>query len=235
SNFSTTLSIYDSLGQSHAVQVFFRKTAANAWDWHALIDGGEITGGTKGVYQEVGGNSLDFDASGVLQPPLSVDFNTVQIQFANGSTIDSGTIDIDYTGTTQYGSPSAIQQLNQNGYAAGTVSGVAIDEEGNLVANYTNGTLKKIARLGLVDFSNLNGLARKGSTLFQATTTSGDPLYNKPGVGGMGKISSSMVEESNVDLAAEFIKMIVIQRGYQANTKVITTTDEMLSQLINVR
>jgi flagellar hook protein FlgE len=89
--------------------------------------------------------------------------------------------------------------------------------------------------LALTDFPNLNGLRRKGGTLYQATTTSGDPLYNKPGIGGMGTISSSMLEESNVDMAAEFIKMIVIQRGYQANTKVITTTDDMLNQLINMR
>ena len=110
-----------------------------------------------------------------------------------------------------------------------------MDGEGNLVASYTNGTKKNIARLTLADFPNLNGLARKGGTLYQATTASGDPLYNKPGVGGMGNVSASMLEESNVDMAAEFIKMIVIQRGYQANTKVITTTDDMLNQLLNMR
>lgn len=235
SNFTTTISIFDSLGESHSVQVFFRKTAANQWEWHALINGGDLVGGTEGVYQELGTNSLNFDTSGMLQPPQLIDFNSAQIQFVNGSTIAANDIDIDFEGTTQYGSASNIQKLNQNGYVAGTVSGIAVDEDGNLVANYTNGTRKKIARIALADFSNLNGLARKGSTLLQATSTSGDPLYNKPGVGGMGKIFASMLEESNVDLAAEFIKMIVIQRGYQANTKVITTTDEMLAQLLNIK
>ena len=103
------------------------------------------------------------------------------------------------------------------------------------MATYTNGTVKNIARLALADFANLNGLERKGSTLYQATTASGEPLLNKPGVGGAGTVSASMLEESNVDLAAEFVRMIVVQRGYQANSKVISTTDEMLAQLMNIR
>jgi flagellar hook protein FlgE len=87
----------------------------------------------------------------------------------------------------------------------------------------------------LADFPSLTGLSRIGSTLYQTSPKSGDPLYNKPGEGGVGSISSSMLEESNVDLAAEFIRMIIIQRGYQANSKVISTTDEMLAQLMNIR
>jgi flagellar hook protein FlgE len=164
---------------------------------------------------------------------MPVNFYTGAVVFANGTTPPATTVD--FTDTTQYGAASAINKIHQDGYTAGVISGVGIDEEGNLIANYTNGTRRLVARLALADFPNLNGLSRKGSTLYQATTTSGDPLQNKPGVGGMGNISSSMLEESNVDLASEFIKMIVIQRGYQANTKVITTTDEMLAQLINIR
>jgi flagellar hook protein FlgE len=164
---------------------------------------------------------------------MPVNFYTGAITFANGATPPA--TQVDFTNTTQYGSASVIQKLTQDGYTAGSISGVTIDEEGNLIATYTNGARKQVARLALTDFPNLNGLRRKGGTLYQATTTSGDPLYNKPGIGGMGTISSSMLEESNVDMAAEFIKMIVIQRGYQANTKVITTTDDMLNQLINMR
>ncbi len=91
-----------------------------------------------------------------------------------------------------------------------------------MVATYTNGRVRNIARLALADFANLNGLERKGSTLYQATPVSGAPLLNKPGVGGAGTVSGSMLEESNVDLADEFVNMIVIQRGYQANSKVIS-------------
>lgn len=233
SHFSTALNIYDSLGQSHQIRVYFTKIADQTWEWNAVIDGADVQGGAPGVLESYGTGTLEFDTSGSLTTDMPVDFYTENITFANGLSATASTID--FTDTTQYGSATAIQVLNQNGYAAGTVSGVSIDEEGNIIANYTNGTRRRIARLALADFPNLNGLLRKGATLYQATTTSGDPLYNKPGVGGMGNISASMLEESNVDMAAEFIKMIIIQRGYQANTKVITTTDEMLAQLINIR
>jgi flagellar hook protein FlgE len=174
-------------------------------------------------------------STGGLTSGATVSFNHSDLEFLNGSTIATGQIKIDFTNTTQYGSASAIQVLKQDGYAAGNLSGVGIDQEGNLVASYTNGLRKKMARMALADFACLNGLAREGNTLYQGTTTSGDALMNKPGVGGMGTIVSSMLEESNVDLASEFIRMILIQRGYQANTKVITTADEMLAQLINIR
>lgn len=233
SHFSTALNIYDSLGQSHQIRIYFNKEADQTWNWNAVIDGADVQGGTPGVLQQYGSGTIEFDSNGGLTTAMPVNFYTGNITFANGLTPPSTMVN--FTGTTQYGSPSAIQVLNHDGYAAGTVSGVSIDDEGNIIAYYTNGTRRRIACLALTDFANLNGLNRKGSNLFQATTVSGDPLYNRPGVGGMGTISSAMLEESNVDMAAEFIKMIIIQRGYQANTKVITTTDEMLAQLINIR
>jgi flagellar hook protein FlgE len=233
SHFTTGITVFDSLGQSHQVQVYFTKTADQTWAWNALMDGSDVQGGTPGVAQSFGAGVINFDITGQLTTAMPVNFYTGAITFANG--IAPSAITADFTNTTQYGSASNIQTLTQDGYAAGTVSMVSIDEEGNLVANYTNGTRRNIARLALADFPNLTGLARRGDTLFQATTTSGDPLYNMPGIGGLGTISASMLEESNVDLAAEFIKMIIIQRGYQANTKVITTTDEMLAQLMNIR
>jgi flagellar hook protein FlgE len=233
SHFSTGVTVYDSLGQSHQIQVYFTKTADQTWQWNAVIDGSDVQGGTPGVLQLYGTGTINFDTSGQLTTAMPMSFYTGAITFANGITPPTTTVD--FADTTQYGAASVIQVLNQDGYAAGTVSEMSIDEEGNLVAIYTNGTQREIARLVLADFPNLNGLARKGDTLFQATTATGDPLYNMPGVGGMGNISAAMLEESNVDLAAEFIKMIIIQRGYQANTKVITTTDEMLAQLINIR
>jgi flagellar hook protein FlgE len=232
-SFSTALNIYDSLGQSHQIQVYYTKTAAQTWQWHAMIDGSDVQGGTAGELEEYGSGTIAFNTTGELTTTMPVDFYTGDITFANG--LDAGDSEVDFTGTSQYGSASAVQGISQDGYAPGMVSGMSIDEEGNIVATYTNGTVKNIARLAIANFTNLNGLARQGSTLYQATTTSGDPLLNKPSVGGAGTVSSSMLEESNVDMAAEFIRMIVVQRGYQANSKVISTTDEMLSQLMNIR
>jgi flagellar hook protein FlgE len=232
-NFSTAMNIFDTLGESHQVQVFFTKTADQTWEWNAMIDGSDIDGGTAGVLEEYGSGTITFDTDGVLLTAMPVNFYTGALTFLNGLT--PGATTMDFTGTSQYGSPSAVQSIVQDGYAAGTASGITLDSEGNMVATYTNGMVRNIARLALADFANLNGLERKGSTLYQATPISGDPLLNKPGVGGTGTVSGSMLEESNVDLADEFVNMIVIQRGYQANSKVIQTTDEMLAQLMTIR
>jgi len=102
-----------------------------------------------------------------------------------------------------------------------------------LVGNYTNGQVKNIAQLVLANFPNTDGLSKAGSSLYEASTSSGVPLVNTPGVGGAGTISSGMLEESNVDLAGQFVQMIISQQAYQANSKVISTTDDMLTALMN--
>jgi flagellar hook protein FlgE len=164
---------------------------------------------------------------------MPVNFYTGAITFANGLAASATTIDL--TGTTQYGSPSTVQSVSQDGYGSGYLSGVTIASDGTISGNYTNGVTQRMAQLVLADFTNLYGLAREGSELYMATSDSGTPLYNRAGLGGMGAISSGMLEESNIDLAGEFIKMMIMQRGFQANSKVITTTDEMLATLIAIK
>jgi flagellar hook protein FlgE len=233
SHYSTPVPVYDSLGQTHTVTVYFTQTAAQTWSWNALIDGADVSGGTAGTPQLFGTGAIAFDTSGALTTAMPASLYTGSITYSNG--VAASAISLDFTGSTQYGAPSAIQTLLQDGYGAGNISGISITAEGNIVGNYTNGEVRNIARLALADFPSLYGLERAGSLLFRAMPDSGDPLINKPGEGGMGDISASMLEESNVDLAAEFIKMIITQRAYQANSKIITTTDEMLAQLISIK
>jgi flagellar hook protein FlgE len=233
SNYSTATQIYDSLGNAHNIQVFFTKTAAQAWDWQAMIDGSDVQGGTAGTPVLYGSGSLSFDESGQLLSGMPANFYTGAVTFANGLAAPATTID--FSGSTQYGSPSAIQSVSQNGYSSGYLSGVVIDSSGTIFGKYTNGVTQNIAQLVLADFVNLYGLARAGAQLYMATSESGDPLYDRAGLGGMGSVSSGMLEEANVDLAAEFIKMMIAQRGFQANSKVITTTDEMLATLIAIK
>jgi flagellar hook protein FlgE len=233
SNYSTALTIYDTLGQSHTITVYFTKTAAQAWEWNATIDGSDVNGGTPGTAQLFGTGDIAFTTNGLLSTAMPMDFYTGAITFANG--IAATDIDVDYSSTTQYGSPSIIQILTQDGYAAGNLSGISIVTDGNIVGHFTNGEVKNIARLALADFPSYMGLERAGSLLFKETTDSGDPLVNKPSEGGLGEVSAGMLEESNVDLATEFIKMIITQRAYQANSKVISTTDEMLAQLMSIK
>jgi flagellar hook protein FlgE len=233
-NFSTSLVVYDSLGQSHSVQVFFTKTAPQQWDWHAMIDASDVLNPPTPDPQVYGEGAITFDAlTGQFSSGTTTNFYGGAVTFANGLTPPAS--QIDFANSTQYGAPSGIQSILQNGYGAGSIMGVSIDAEGVIFGNYTNGTTRRIAQLVLADFTNLYGLKREGSMLYLATSESGDPWYNAPGVGGVGTVSSSMLEESNVDLAADFIKMMILQRGFQANSKVITTTDEMLAQLISIK
>jgi flagellar hook protein FlgE len=233
SNYSTATQIYDSLGNAHNIQIYFTKTGAQAWDWHAMMDGSDVQGGTAGTPVLYGNGSLEFDNNGQLTSAMPANFYTGAITFANGLAASATTIDL--AGSTQYGSPSAIQSVSQDGYASGYLSGVVIDSNGTITGNYTNGVTQNIAQLVLADFVNLYGLARQGSQLYMATSESGDPLYDQAGLGGMGSVASGMLEEANVDLAAEFIKMMISQRGFQANSKVITTTDEMMASLIAIK
>lgn len=234
SNYSTAMTIYDSLGQAHIITTYFTKTAAQTWEWNSTLDGSDVSGGTAGTPVLFGTGDLAFDGtSGALTTTMPVSFYTGAVTYANGIAASASTVD--FTGTTQFGSPSVIQTINQDGYAAGTLSGVTVNNDGTIVGHYTNGQVKNIAQLVLADFMNLNGLDRAGAMLYKSSTRSGDALYNKPGTSGMGTISAGMLEESNVDLAGEFIKMIITQRGYEANSKVISTTDEMLAQLLNVK
>ena len=233
SNYSTALEIYDTLGQSHTITVYFTKTAPQAWEWNATIDGSDVNGGTPGTAQLFGTGDIAFTTGGLLSTAMPMDFYTGAITFANG--IAATDIEVDFSSTTQYGSPSVIQILTQDGYAAGNLSGISIVTDGNIVGHFTNGQVKNIARLALAEFPSYMGLERAGSLLFKETTDSGDPLVNKPGEGGLGEVSAGMLEESNVDLATEFIRMIITQRAYQANSKVISTTDEMLAQLMSIK
>jgi len=233
SNYSTATRIYDSLGNAHNIQVYFTKTGAQAWDWNAMIDGSDVQGGTAGTPVLYGNGSLAFDNNGQLTTAMPGSFYSGAITFGNGLAASATTLD--FSGSTQYGSPSAIQSVSQDGYASGYLAGVVIDSDGTISGNYTNGVTQDIAQLVLADFVNLYGLARQGSQLYMATSESGDPLYDQAGMGGMGTVASGMLEEANVDLAAEFIKMMINQRGFQANSKVITTTDEMMASLIAIK
>jgi flagellar hook protein FlgE len=233
SNYSTATQIFDSLGNAHNIQVFFTKSGAQAWQWNAVLDGSDVQGGTPGTAVLYGTGNLAFDTNGQLTTAMPENFYTGAVTFANGLAGSATTIN--FTGSSQYGSPSSVQSISQNGYASGYLSGVVIDSDGTISGNYTNGVTQRIAQIVLADFTNLYGLAREGSMLYMATSESGDPLYDQAGLGGMGTVSSGMLEEANIDLAAEFVKMMINQRGFQANSKVISTTDEMMAALIAVK
>jgi flagellar hook protein FlgE len=241
-NFSTTMTTYDSLGTGHTVDIYFRKTADNAWEYHAIADGAETTGGTAGTNVELGTGTLTFNTDGALAATGNLD---ITANFAGGATqgqvitLDFGTSiaagGTGLDGTTQFGSPSNVSSQSQDGYSSGDFSGVAIDGTGVVQGLYTNGQKIAMAQLAIAKFRSNDGLGRAGQNLWIETRESGTAAMGTAGSGGRGATSSGALEGSNVDLAEEFVGLIQHQRSFSANSKTITTADEMLQELINIK
>lgn len=241
SNFSTTMTVYDSLGNAHALDVYFRKTADGTWDWHALVSGDETNPPAPDTNVEVGTGTLTFTTDGALD---SVSSNTVTMDFAGATgaqavTLDFGTSIADggtgLEGMTQFSSPSNVSSQSQDGYASGDFSGISIDGQGVVMGLYTNGQKLALAQLAVAKFRSNDGLGRAGESLFIDTRESGPAALGTAASGGRGAVSSGAVETSNVDLAEEFVGLIQHQRSFSANSKTITTADEMLQELINIK
>jgi len=229
SNYATTTTVYDSLGTSHLLTCYFAKTGDQTWDWHLTVDGGDLSGGTTGALQQLGTGSLTFDANGNLATGGTA--TIASITWDNGSSAQPLTYTFD---TTQFDSDSTVFSQDQDGYASGEVTDVDIAADGTVSAVYSNGETMAVAKISLASFINPNGLDAVGSSLFSATTTSGTPTIGYPGA-SQGTLITQSLELSNVDLASEFVDLITIQNGYTANSRVITTTDEMLQELLNLK
>jgi flagellar hook protein FlgE len=243
-NFSTTMTVYDSLGEGHTMDVYFRKsdTVANSWDYHVLTAGDDVVGGTAGQNSEIGSGTLAFTSNGALNTftetvPVTVDF--VNATAGQAITLDFGTAIADggtgLDGTTQFAGASNVSSQSQDGYASGDFSGVAIDGTGVVQGLYTNGQKIAMAQLAVAKFRSNDGLGRAGQNLWIETRDSGTAAMGTAGSGGRGATSAGALEGSNVDLAEEFVGLIQHQRSFSANSKTITTADEMLQELINIK
>jgi flagellar hook protein FlgE len=243
-NFSTTMTVYDSLGNGHTLDIYFRKsdTVENTWDYHVLADGDDVVGGTANQNFELGtGGTMAFTTNGALNTisntAFTVDFNgatagqAVTLDF--GTAIADGGTGLD--GTTQFAGASNVSSQSQDGYASGDFSGVAIDGTGVVQGLYTNGQKIAMAQLAIAKFRSNDGLGRAGQNLWIETRDSGTAAMGTAGSGGRGATSAGALEGSNVDLAEEFVGLIQHQRSFSANSKTITTADEMLQELINIK
>ena len=241
SNFSTSMTVYDSLGNAHQLEIYFRKTAANTWDYHVLAKGAELTPPATGNV-EVGTGSLSFTTAGALNTvttstAISVNFagataaQAIALDF--GTPIAGGGTGLD--GSTQFASPSNVSSQSQDGYASGDFSGVTVDGQGVVMGLYTNGQKLAIGQLAVAKFRANEGLGRAGQNLWIESRESGTAALGGAGSGGRGAVSAGALEGSNVDLAEEFVGLIQHQRSFSANSKTITTADEMLQELINIK
>jgi flagellar hook protein FlgE len=224
----STFQVYDSLGNQHSVTVRFTKTAANTWNWAAsgqpgLTGSGTMTFDTNGTMTAITGGPIAFTpATGAA--PVSFTMNT-------------GTLGI-FAGITQTGgngTPSLISLRDQDGYASGSLETLAVEKNGKIQGKFSNGTILSLGQIVLAEFNNPGGLSRNGESMFTASGNSGTPAYLVPGEGTSSSLSGGTLEQGNVDLAEEFTRMIIAQRGYQSNARIITTTDEILQETVNLK
>jgi flagellar hook protein FlgE len=241
-DYSTTLKMFDTTGTSRNLQMFFYKSGDYTWNWYATADGADLQGGQDGVDQMVASGKLDFTSDGKLNSDeiLSSNLNfrgaqanqKVDFHFGDSILTRNGT---GLDGTTQYGSDSQVFRQTQDGYAAGTLTNFSFDELGTVSGTYSNGVTRPIAEVGLARFENNEGLYKAGSNRFKEALKSGQALVGKAGTAGRGKLVSDSLESSNVDLANEFVKLIQNQRNFQANSKTISTSDELLQDILNLK
>lgn len=240
SNHASSTQVYDSLGKAHQVDVYYRKTAAGAWDWHAVTDGGNV-GGTAGTPTEVASGTMTFGTNGQLTAMTTGVNNFTPtgatspqpLTFNFGTPTGSGGTGLD--GVTQFTSPNSNLFASQDGFASGSLTSINIDSQGQVVGAFSNGQTRVLAQVALATFPAEEKLERVGGNLYLANPDSGQPAIGAPSNGGRGAIVAGSLEQSNVDMAGEFVHMISAQRNFQANSKTITTADQLLAELMQLK
>ena len=221
-NYSTSLTVYDSLGQSHIGTLFFRNTGPLTWDAHLAVDGTSVGGG----------QTLQFGADGsIVSPTTDVNFGA----FAPGNGANPLDMAFDFSGATQFGTANTVTTLNQNGYASGRLTGVDISNEGVVFARFTNGQSLALGQVAIASFANPQGLQQAGNNQWLASFAAGQPVYGVAGNGDLGSLQSGGLEASNVDIATQLVNLITAQRNFQANAQVISTADAVTQTIINIR
>ncbi len=222
--------VFDSLGNSHQLTQYFvkRPPAAGAttstWEVHVYLDNTEMTGSPA---------NLQFTDAGLLQP-LNTSLALGPDVPANDAPTEPLEIEIDFTGSTQFGSPFT-QNIVPDGYASGEFASVSFAEDGTIMASYTNGQTEDIGTVVLANFNNVQGLQPVGGNGWTQSPTSGPAILGAPGTNGMSRIMGQAIEQSNVDLSAELVNLIIAQRTYQANAQTISTQDQILQTLMQMR
>ncbi|KVH36495.1 flagellar hook protein FlgE [Burkholderia cepacia] len=232
-NYSTAVQVYDSLGGSQAVNMYFVKSAAGTWEAYTNVQGAAAP-------TDLG--TVTFDSSGAIQStttgtPATPTASLGQFQFTVPNTDGSATpqkLTLDLTGTTQYGGKDGVNNLAQDGYASGTLTTYTIGTDGKLTGNYSNGQTAVLGQIALANFNNPNGLVNLGGNQYAESSASGVPQISAPGSTNHGTLQGSALESSNVDLTSQLVNLITAQRNYQANAQTIKTQQTVDQTLINL-
>lgn len=237
STLTTPIQVYDSQGNTQTLIVTYTKTGTNTWDY-------AITGPTGATITGAPTGTLTFSASGALQSingggATAADNPALNITWGNGSapsTISFNLVNTDNSANlTQFSAASSTSSSFQDGYGAGTLRDLTVDQNGVISGTFTNGQVIQLAQVAISTFNNVNGLVQTGNNHWGQSLASGSPTIGLANQGGRGGVLGSNLELSNVDVAGEFTKLILSQRGYQANSRIVTTTDELLQETLNLK
>ncbi len=227
-NYSTALSVYDTLGVPHTMTLFFQRTAAGgSWNVFANLDAAS---------PQALGTGLSFDEYGKLTTEMPIQLPSWHL--TSGATPGTAVWSpgaIDFSATTQYGSASSVDGVTQGGYGPGSLTGLTVNADGIVQGRYSNGKTNNLGRVVLATFANVNGLQSLGNNQGASNSISGEEQLGIPGSGTKGVLQSSSIEESNVDLTAQLVNMITQQRNYQASAQTIKTQDSIMQTLVNLR
>ena len=242
SNYSSSLTVHDNIGSPRLLTMYYNKLENGLWEYHAVVEGKDAAGGEAGKLYEMGSGKLKFNQDGILQEEIE-DKNSYnfgdgaapdqKIKFSFGESISEG--GDGSRASTNFGSPSTTSRHTQDGYAAATLSSLSFNDEGILTAIYDNGEAMDVAQIAVAKFENNEGLFRMGKNMFKESKVSGQAALGKPGEGGRGEVLSQSIEVSNVDLANEFVNLMTGQRNFAANAKTLTTADQMLQEILNIK
>jgi flagellar hook protein FlgE len=239
--FSSPLQVIDSLGVSHVLTYTYTKTGSNKWTYAVSIPGEDITGGTPGTPKSLANGTLTFDSTGNLVTPLpaapvNVKTTTGLVSGANDLNMNWSLYAPDGTSlVTQFAQTSAASATSQDGVQAAQLTGITLGDGGTLMATFSSGKQIPIAQVALAAIGNPDSLVSVGDNNYQVGTNTLTPTVGVPNTGNRGNILGGSLESSNVDLAKEFTNLIIYQRGYQANAKVITTQDQIDQVLLNIK
>ncbi|HYA88514.1 MAG TPA: flagellar hook protein FlgE [Nitrospirota bacterium] len=242
-DFSNTTTIYDAQGSAHNVTEYFVKTGNNTWNVHYVYADPAVSGQLLQAGQTSGGAGADptgaatvqqltFNADGSLNTVASV---ATPVTFNFGGGAAAQTLNFNYGTSTQYAGSNSIANVTQDGYASGSLMSESISNTGVISEVFSNGETRAVGQVALAGFSAPSELTELGGNLYEQSVGSGAPVIGTAGSSGLGNLDSSSLEESNTDLDQEMVQMITAQNGYDANSKIIQTADDMLQALMNIK
>jgi flagellar hook protein FlgE len=234
-NNATSLTVFDAKGQQVAMTFYFQKAATDTWNVYATANGESVLG-APGAPDPVTTINFPPDGSAPTAPVGKVFFDIpASVNAAGSDTLPIPNFSIDVAAATQFGSAFGVTDIKQDGFSAGLLVAISVENNGIITARYSNGQSRPAGQIEFANFRNPQGLQPQGNNQWANTYASGDPIKGVPGDGNLGVLQAGALEESNVDLTGELVNMITAQRIYQANAQTIKAQDQVLQTLVNIR